>query len=135
MLRIRRAQASIDMILVMAVFLLLFLFLFQFLVRDRSAERVAEEVRLSALEEGQRVYFASTEVYLAGNGSSTGFYLPSSLIRNVPYTLRVYDTGFVVVSYQNRSTSFALPMKALNQTILSPGYHLVQNMNGVVSYV
>jgi len=130
----KRAQVSIDLLIVLSVFLLLLILLFQVLVQDRRAESIEKDIELSARAEAEKVVFLIDALYIAGDGSNTSFYLPSMLAHEVPYTLTVYDEGFVVVDYNSQGYSVALLTKAVNETRLFPGENLIYSRNGVIFF-
>lgn len=127
----KRAQSSVDFLIVCAVFLLIFAVLFQFLLKDYLVESTEKHMQLSARTEAEKVAFAIENVFLVGNGSSSSFYLPSTLAKNTDYNITVFS-GVILVSYRDRGYTFVLPTKAVNRSFLTSGLHNVTNVNGVL---
>ncbi len=130
----RRAQISVDFIIVFSVIFIIFVILFQFSLKDRFSVSVEKQIQLSAREEAEQVAFVVQGLLLAGDGSNTTFYVSSDIAQSKNFTLVVYDEGFVVVDLGKEHTTVALFSKSVSQTILSPGKHTAFNINGVISF-
>ena len=63
----RRAQSSIDFLLVFALFLLLFVILYQFVLHGYFAKSTEKQIQLSARIEAEKVAFAVESAALVGN--------------------------------------------------------------------
>src|SRR3989344_4908749 len=128
----KKAQASLDFLILWAVFLIIFVILVQFMVVGRYTQSVNRQTELSAQEQAEHVAFVVNSLYLSGEGSNLTFFVASSLANDVPFTLIVYDEGFVVVDYSNTEESVALLTRAVNQSVLSAGTHTAYFQNGVI---
>ena len=130
----KKAQTSVDFMIILGVLLLIFVLLFQFVVRDRFSTSVEKQISLSARSEAEHVAFVIQTLSFAGEGSNKTFFVSSTLDKETSFVLTVYDEGFVVVDYLGKGYSVALFTKAVNQSVLSSGQHVAVHRNGVIYF-
>ena len=134
MVRSRKAQSTVDLIITLAFVLILFLVLFQLIVKERLQERVEREIELDAQTQTEKVWFAIAETIIAGPGTNKTIYLPEFLSHNIEYNLTVYAYGVITIDYDDSQYTLRLPTKSINQSSLSSGQIIVENRDGVIYF-
>lgn len=128
----KKAQTSVDFMIMFGFCFLLFLFFFQFFLKDLLVQNTDTQIQLSARSEAEKVASSIESVTFVGNSSTMTFSLPSTLIKNTPYNITVLSSGVIFVSYLNKEYTFVVATKAVNRSFLTGGIHNVTNVKGVV---
>jgi len=130
----RKAQASMDLLIVLGVMLVVFAILFQTIIADRIVERVEKEVLLDARTQVEKVAMAVNEVYLGGESTNKTFYLPKQLIHSKEYNITVYDSGTVVCETMGKVESGSILTSKLSTTTLNNSFNVITNEEGVIIF-
>jgi hypothetical protein len=130
----KRAQASMDLLIVLGVMLVVFAILFQTIVLDRIVERVETEVLLDARTQAEKVAMAVNEVYLGGENTNKSFYLPDKLAHSKEYNLTVYDSGTVICETMGKRESVPILTSKLTTTTLNASFNVIENSAGGIIF-
>lgn len=130
----RKAQTSVDLLIIIAVMLIIFAILFNFIVKDLFIERVDKEIHLNAKSNIENVGMAINEVYLLGDGSNRTIYLPDRLVHLNEYNITVYNTGSLLLETYNKRISFPLLTRDIETGALNKGKVVIKNVDGVVIF-
>lgn len=116
MIHSKRAQVSVDWIIMFAFLLILLLFMFV-TVRDRDAEMISTSTKLYAKAVSDKVAGEINAVYLAGDGTSKTVGLPATLKDGTVYTVIIYPEARKVEIrwiYRNQTMHYSSPMLSKN---------------------
>jgi len=130
----KKAQASMDLLIVLGVMLVVFAILFQTIVADRITERIEKEVLLDAKSQAEKVAMAVNEVYLGGASTNKTFYLPEQLVNSKDYNLTIYDSGTVICETMGKRESVSILTSKLTTTILNDSWNTIKNEEGVIIF-
>jgi hypothetical protein len=130
----KKGQGMVDLLITLTVMLFLFLVLFQFVLSPQLDQRVEKELRFEARATAEIVWFAVTDVFIAGPGSNQTIFLPETLKHGVHYNVTVFDEGSVALFYNDRDYNMVLPTKNINETQLDKGEVVVKNVDGVINF-
>ena len=138
LLKRKKTQISAEfLIIVAAVFIIGVALLTVFSSREQQIDSVKAGIYASA--QAEELSSIINSVYLAGEGASKTFFLPSSLRDNSNYGLRIYPGArAVVINYsvngeQRLQSSSVLTSSITGSLNLSSGEILVRNINGGIS--
>ena len=117
---LKKAQLSVELILLLIVLLGLFLPAYV-LVQERSSQLSQQQILLRAKIIADDLASHINAVYLAGPGTNISLLYPSTLEGNLSYTLQVYPLSRVVLlqwTIDGHSHRYTAPLLTSNVTSL-----------------
>ncbi len=118
----RKAQVSVEFIIIFAVMMVVFLLVFS-VTNARNEEFFFGTRSLDAKLIADRVSYSVNQVFLSGPGSSASLYLPAAIIDNEEYTLSAHSSArSIIIEWSGRHyVSSLLTTLRDSQTPLTPG--------------
>lgn len=118
----KKAQISVEFIIIFAVMMAIFLLVFS-VVNARNDEFFFSSRSLDAKDVADRVAHAVNQVYLSGPGSNASLSLPDTIIDNLEYNLTAHSQArSIVIEWSGRHyISGIITTLRDSQTVLEPG--------------
>ncbi|MFA5141591.1 MAG: hypothetical protein WC471_01315 [Candidatus Woesearchaeota archaeon] len=133
----RKAQISVDFLIVLSIALIMFMFLFK-TASDRTQQFDIEASRVYAKELNDRLAQQVKSVYYAGDGSVLHVDLPVTLMNNLDYSINFYPAYYLVeINYtagtiDSRYSAF-VPTSLVSGNLVNIHQPItIRNVNGAI---
>ncbi len=130
---IKKAQISVEFLIIIGVALIMFMFLFK-IAADKSQQFAVQSSQLYAKQLTDKVAQNVNSIYLAGNGASKTIILPETMMNNLDYSINFYpDYNLVEINYSNGKYASFLFVPEIQTNLTNINYPItIENNNGVV---
>lgn len=133
----RKAQISVDFLIVLSIALIMFMFLFK-TASDRTQQFDIEASRVYAKELNDRLAQQIKSVYYAGDGSVLHVDLPNTLANDLDYSINFYpnyhlvEINYTAGTIDSRYSAF-VPTSAIYGNLINLHQPItIRNSNGVI---